>query len=98
LVGNLVYLTKIVGSRDPSATTPPPRWIWGVVAKVYLDPRNYQEDRKLTSGVFAGFIFINRKGVELYSMHNDIKPGKYPPLQHRSRHCPNCGYQKVVHV
>jgi len=98
LVGNLVYLTKIMGSRDPSATTPPPRWIWGVVAKVYLDPRNYQEDKKLSSGVFAGFIFINRAGVELYSMHNDIKPGKYPPLQHRERTCPTCHFKKVLHV
>jgi len=98
LVGSLLYLTKIVGSRDPSATTPPPRIVWGIIAKVYLDPRNYQEDKKLSSGVFAGFMFINREGVELYSMHNDIKPGKYPPLQHRERKCPDCGYLKTIHV
>lgn len=98
LVGSLVYLTKIVGSRDPSPTTPPPRFVWGVVAKVYLDPRNYQEDKKLSSGVFAGFEFITRKGVELYSMHNDIKPGKYPALQHRMRECLDCGFKKVIHI
>jgi len=98
LVGNLVYLTKIMGSRDPSATTPPLRWIWGIVAKVYLDPRTYQEDKKLSSGAFAGFMFITRAGVELYSMHNDIKPGKYPPLQHRSRQCPDCGFTKIIHI
>jgi len=98
LVGSLLYITKIVGSRDPSPTTPPPKIIWGIVAKVYLDPRNYQEDKKLSSGVFAGFEFISRKGVELYSMHNDIKPGKYPPLQHRRRDCPDCGFTKVIHV
>lgn len=98
LVGSLLYLTKIMGSRDPSATTLPPRWIWGIIARVYLDPRVYQEDKKLSSGVFAGFTFISREGVELYSMHNDIKPGKYPPLQHRERTCPDCGFIKTVHV
>jgi len=98
LVGQLVYLTKIAGSRDPSATTPAPRWIWGIVVVMYLDPRNYEEDKKLFRGVFGGFEFITRQGVELYSMHNDIKPGKFPPLQHRARKCPDCGYLKVVHI
>lgn len=98
LVQNLVYLTKLAGSRDPSPTTPPLRWIWGIVAKVQLDPRNYQEDKKLSSGVFAGFTFITRKGVELYSMHNDIRPGKYPPLQHRERTCADCGHRKIIHI
>jgi len=98
LVGSLVYLTKIAGSRDPSATTLPPRFVWGVVLKMYLDPRNYEEAKKLISGTFGGFEFITRSGVELYSMHNDIKPGKYPPLQHRSRNCPDCGFTKIIHV
>jgi len=98
LVGNLVYLTKIAGSRDPSPTTPPIKFVWGVIAKVYLDPRAYQEDKKLVSGVFSGFIFITRAGVDLYSMHNDIKPGKYPPLQHRERICPDCRFHKVIHI
>jgi len=98
LVGSLIYLTKIAGSRDPSPTTLPPWFIWGIVVKVYLDPRNYKEDEKLNKGVFGGFEFITKKGVELYSMHNDIKPGKYPPLQHRSRSCPDCGFVKIAHV
>lgn len=98
LTGSLVYLTKIAGSRDPSPTTPPIKFIWGVVVKVYLDPRKYNEETKLTDGVFGGFMWINRKGVELYSMHNDIKPGKYPPLQHRERICPDCGFKKTIHI
>jgi len=98
LCGSLVYLTKVVGSRDPSATTPAPRVVWGIVVKMYLDPRNYKEETKTTSGVFGGFIWINKAGVELYSMHNDIKPGKYPALQHRERICPTCNFKKVLHV
>lgn len=98
LCGSLVYLTKIMGSRDPSPTTPPVEFVWGVVIKMYLDPRNYKEETKLTSGVFGGVIFLRKSVVDLYSMFNDIKPGKYPPLQHRERLCPDCGFKKVLHV
>lgn len=98
LVGNLTYLIKIAGSRDPSATTPPVDFVWGIVAKFALDPRNYEEDKKLSRGIFQGFQFITKAGVELYSMHNDIKPGKLPALQHRERRCNDCGYVKTAHV
>lgn len=98
LTGELLYLTKLAGSRDPSPTTLPPKWIWGIILKMYLDPRNYEEQKKLSQGSFGGLEFVSREGVELYSMHNDIKPGKYPPLQHRSRTCADCGFVKTVHI
>jgi len=98
LTGTLLYLTKIIGSRDPSPTSKPPKIIWGIILKMYLDPRVYKEDTKLSSGQFAGFEFITAKGVALYSMRNDIKPGKYPPLQHRERICPDCGFVKTIHI
>jgi len=98
LCGSLLYITKIMGSRDPSPTTPPPKFIWGLVYKSYLDPRQYDPEKKLFQGSFGGFEWITRSGVDLYSMHNDIKAGKYPPLQHRSRTCPDCGYIKIVDV
>jgi len=98
LCGQLLYLTKIVGSRDPSPTSKPPKFIWGLVLKMYLDPRKYKEETKLQEGVFGGVEFITKAGVALYSMRNDIKPGKYPPLQHRKRECSDCGYVKVVHI
>lgn len=98
LCGQLLYLTKIAGSRDPSPTSKPPLFIWGIILKMYLDPRKYKEENKLSDGVFGGVEFITREGVDLYSMRNDIKPGKYPPLQHRSRKCPDCGFVKVVHI
>jgi len=98
LTGQLIYLIKLAGSRDPSPTTPPPKWIWGVVLKFQLDPRKVKEDERFQGSAFAGVEFIDKKGVELYSMFNDIKPGKYPPLQHRARTCNDCGYTKVVHI
>jgi len=98
LCGNLIYLSKIVGSRDPSPTSPPVKWVWGVVACFELDPRQYKDDEKFKNAVLGGFEFITKKGVDLYSMFNDIKPGKYPPLQHRARQCEDCGYKKIVHI
>lgn len=98
LTSNLLYLTKIIGSRDPSPTSKPVKYVWGVILKINLDPRTYKEDTKLKDGQFGGVEFVTKKGVELYSMRNDIKPGKYPALQHRSRKCADCGYVKVIHI
>lgn len=98
LTGELMFLMKIAGSRDPSPTSLPPKFIWGIVMKMYLDPRSYDADNKFAGAVFGGIELITRSGVELYSMFNDIKPGKYPPLQHRDRKCDTCGYNKVIHV
>jgi len=98
LVGELLYIMKVAGSRDPSPTSLPVKVIWGVVLKMYLDPRAYDPEDKFKNSVFGGFEFISRKGVELYSMFNDIKAGKYPPLQHRMRVCKDCGYIKTIHI
>jgi len=96
LVARLLVLVKIIGTRDPSPTTPPSKFIFAVIARFEVDPRKYEDGYK--NGVFDGIEFVTRKGVELYSMHNDIKPGKYPPLQHRQRVCPDCKFVKIVHI
>jgi len=98
LTGRLMYLIKLAGSRDPSPTTPPIKFIWGLVLKFELDPKKYKDDERFVGSAFGGIEIIDRKGVELYSMFNDIKPGKYPPLQHRMRECKDCGYVKVIHI
>jgi len=98
LTGRLTYLIKIAGSRDPSPTTPPIKWIWGLVLKFELDPKKYKDEDRFQGSAFAGLQWIDRPGVELYSMFNDIKAGKYPPLQHRKRDCLDCGYSKIVHI
>lgn len=98
LTGRLVYRIKLLGSRDPSPTSPPVKYIWGMILQFELDPRKYKDDERFVGSAFGGMEWIDRKGVELYSMFNDIKPGKYPPLQHRSRECPDCHYVKVVHI
>jgi len=100
LTEELIYLRKIIGSRDPSPTAPPVKFIWGLIVELVLDPRSYEEDKKFATGKweFGGFDFITRKVVSLYDMRNDIRPGTYPSLQHRKRLCETCGYVKIIHV
>ena len=98
LTGTLIYLMKLVGSRDPSPTSKPVKFVWGIVLKLELDARNYDDKAKFKGSVFAGFEFLTRKGVDLYSMFNDVKQGRYPALRHRERVCNECNYKKVVHI
>lgn len=100
LTQNLDYLIKLCGSRDPHPTAPTVKFVWGCVARFSLDAKNYKEDEKFTKGriIPNGFFFLSKNVVKLYDMHNDIKPGKYPSLQHRLRKCDTCGFSKVAHV
>jgi len=100
LTGELLYLTKIMGSRDPSPTSPPVKYVWGIVLVMRIDPRNYKEDMKFVQGNYSlgGMMWLSKDVVALYDMHNDIKPGKYPPLQHRVRNCEVCGLEKIYHM
>jgi len=101
LTERLFYLSKVVGSRDPTPTSLPIRFIWGLVMKREIDPRAYKEEDKFSGSamsMFPSFMLITKKRVSLYDMRNDIKPGKQSPLQHRSRSCNTCGFVKTTHV
>jgi len=98
LTHEVMYLYKIMGSRDPSPTTLPPRFIWGFVAVFFLDARNYNEKERMKGSVFSHVEWISKDVVNLYSMFNDIKPGKLPPLRHVERKCNDCGQVKLVHI
>lgn len=98
LTKDLFYLVKLFGSRDPSPTTPPPSVIFGLVVKFALNPRAYDETNKFKGASWAGFTWLQRNIVERYSMFNDIKPMKPPPLRHTERTCPQCGEVKIKHA
>jgi len=100
LTDDLVYLTRIWGSREPSPTTPEVKRIWGIVSKRTLDPRNYKEDTKFETNKshWSGFMWISGRVAKYYNTHNNITQGKLPALQHRVRQCGTCGFVKTVHV
>jgi len=101
LTSDLVYLSKLLGSRDISATMAPPKYIWGICLVRYLDPTVYDELKSKfgTTGI-PKFMFITRAGVSLFDTRAEVKLSSALPLKHLEKACelPNCGYHKVVHV
>jgi len=101
LTSDLLYLTKVVGSRDISATRPPPRFIWGIVLVRELDPTRYDEQKsKFEASGIPKFMFITRKGTEMFDTRAEVKLSSALPLKHLEKVCENdtCGFKKVVHV
>lgn len=102
LVTDLLYLTKVIGSPDPSPTLPPVKYVWGLVMVRALDPTRYDEQRSKfeNSGDLPKFFLINKRDTEVYDMRAEVGVGSYPPLRHIERRCENhdCLHVKTVHV
>jgi len=101
LTSDLLYLTKLVGSRDISATKPPPRFIWGVVLVRTLDPTIYDEQKsKFQTGGIPRFMWISKKGTEMFDTRAEVRLSSALPMKHIQKECEDikCGFHKVVHV
>ena len=101
LVSDLFYLTKFAGSRDISATLPPPRWIWGVIRVQSVDPINYDEKTsKFQADGLPSFNLVMRSDTEIFDTRQEIKMSKWPPLKHIVRNCeePHCNFIRTQHV
>lgn len=96
---DIFQVHKIFGSRDPSPTLPPLKFIWGFGVKWRLDKallRIDDQNRRHTD-LIPRFIPITRKAVNLYDTSEDIykEPNQY--LMHRERLCATCGFKKYEH-
>jgi hypothetical protein len=101
LTSDLVYLTKLVGSRDISATKAPPRFIWGLALVRELDPTVYDEQKsKFAASGVPKFMWISRKGTELFDTRAEVKLSSALPMKHIRKECenPDCSFVKTVHV
>lgn len=102
LVSDLVYITKLIGSRDKSTTMPDVKYIWGLCMVRSLDPVRYDEEKSKFEGAgdLPSFMWISRKDIEIYDTTAEVKAGAYPPLRHIERTCENeyCGHIKTLHV
>jgi len=102
LTSDLLLLTKVIGSPDPSPTRPKVKHVWGLVLIRTLDPQKYDEaaSKFEAYGFMPKIMWISRKFVDVYDTRQEILQGKYPPLRHIGRDCErnDCTFHKVLHV
>jgi len=101
LTSDLLYLSKLFGSRDISATKPPPKFIWGVALVKHLDPTVYDELKsKFKTNGLPSFMFISKKGTEIFNTRAEVKLSAALPMKHIQKVCelPDCTFHKLIHV
>jgi len=101
LTSGLLYLTKVIGTRDVSPTRPPPKWILVVSMVRELDPTTYDEQKsKFSSNGLPSFMIITRDDVEIFDTRAEVALSNALPLKHIDRVCelPNCSFHKTQHV
>jgi len=86
-------IEKIFGNRDISASTPPPRFVWGIISKKEFDPRLLEwerdpEKRDIKAG-YGGFFFIRKRYVNAYNTKDELPPYKPDTLEHVEVWCEN---------
>ncbi len=103
LTDKLYYLVKLVSSREPSATKPPVKFIWGCSMIYTINPTDYKEDQKENKAKFHWCFWISRKRCEVYDTRQKYAPGKPLPKKHIQLEC-ELGdlcpehFGKVIHV
>jgi len=101
LTSDLLYLYKLAGSRDISASRPPPKYIWGISLVRELDPTVYDEQKsKFAATGLPKFMWITRKGTQIFDTRAEVKLSAALPMKHITKECedPSCGFKRVVHV
>lgn len=102
LTSDLLLLTKVFGSPDPSPTRPSVTRAWGIVLIRTLDPQKYDEEKSKFEayGMLPKVMLISTKWVNVFNTRQEILMGKYPPMRHIERSCerPDCIFVKTVHA
>lgn len=99
LAGTVEYVSKLIGSRRPSATKPKINHIWGIITVRRVKSEELDKERiKRTYEGFPRIEFIRKRICNVFDTTQDIEAGEYPHLQHIERNCPSCGEIKVRHI
>lgn len=102
LVHGLKKIQKIAGTRDLSATLPPPKNPWTFNLSWELDPRATDEGKLFpqASFQFPGVHIFYGSDFKVFDTTKEIAMGKYPPLKHIERVCedPDCKVHVIRHV
>lgn len=102
LTSNLVYLTKIMGTRDLSPTRPPPKFVFVLSLVKELDPTVYDEQKSKfqSSGLLPRFMIITKRDVAIFDTRAEVNLSSALPLKHIERVCErnDCPFHKTQHV
>lgn len=101
LTSDLLYLSKLIGSRDISSTKPPPKIIWGISLIRHLDPTKYDEEKsKFASSGLPNFMVISRAGTSVFDTRAEVHLSAALPMKHIQKVCelPECSSTKLIHV
>jgi len=101
LTSNLLYLTKLIGTRDISPTRPPPKFILVVSLVRELDPTVYDEQKsKFGGGSMPTFMLITGDDVKIFDTRAEVALSHALPLKHIERECEraDCPFHKTQHV
>lgn len=95
MITRVATLTKVIGSRDPSATKPTIPRIWGLV--IIRDLQNILADdpSRKKYNVFFSWFFIERVDIEIYDTTQDVPLSPPLPLRKEVRFCPEDGFKRV---
>jgi len=93
------HVSKLIGSRRPSATKPEIKRIWGVlICRTVAEEEMDKEKIKYTYSGWPTIEFIKRKVCAVFDTTQDLQMGDYPPLHHIERSCGVCGKIIAKHV
>jgi len=98
IVSRVFWLSKLIGSADPSPTRPIPKFVWGLIVKRDVDLLDYDESSsKSRVGGIPSFLIFDKRDVDVFDTREEISIGLYPALRHIERKCEVCGYKRIIH-
>jgi len=83
MVTEVLTLSKVLGSRDPSATKPPVKNLWGLILVWHVINHREPDIEKKKRGLIPDFFFIEKEDVERYDTKQGIEAGQLPPKKLR---------------
>jgi len=100
---DLFYLVKLVSNRDPSPTSPPVEFIWGITVIYTINPVDYKEDSKENKAKFYWLSTITRKKISVFDTRQHIDESPMPPKRHLKLFCElgdKCPehFERVIHI
>lgn len=83
LVNEVFHVVKVMGSRRPVKSSPPVRFIWGLVLYWRLDPSSFKGETATMKSTFPipSFYWINKTDTQLYDTSYKVRGSQLPPIK-----------------